>query len=241
MAEQPWIKRYAEGIAIGVIASMVFVGVGILADRHSPFFRPLFYALVAAFMAAICSIAVIILRRAPRSRVVPSPKNIESCVRAWLDNHKIAVKNDPHQDSYFRLRITLDGGEHLTVLRSKLDYPDYVQILADLGMRGEDKRVLELFSENEKNEILFDLKLELARAKVGYSGLVDPPENFQVFRRVPIYPTLTEFAFVSMIGDVEAGIHLVFIVWLKAKLKRDELIGTARPASAVPKLEPPVA
>jgi hypothetical protein len=129
----------------------------------------------------------------------------------------------------------------MTIIRSKSDYKEYVQILADLGFRGDDKKLLDQFTEDEITEILLDIKMALAQAKVGYSGLVHPPENFQVFRRVPIYPNLTEFAFISMIGDVEAAMHLVMLVFLKARFQKDKQLWRITPsASGTPMLEPPV-
>jgi hypothetical protein len=243
MADLPWYKRYGEGIMIGVLASAVFAVISILADRRSSWFSPIFYGLIASVTVAMVCVAVLLLRRVPRARLVPSEKNIESFIRTWLDNCKVTVKNDPCVDAYFRLRITLDGGEYLTIIRSKSDYPGYVQIVADLGVRGDDQKLLDQFTEDEITGILLDIKMALAQAKVGYSGLIHPPENFHLFRRVPIYPSLTEFAFVSMIGDVEAATHLVKIVFLKTRLKKDKQLRLVTPLSAsdIPKLEPPIA
>jgi hypothetical protein len=156
-------------------------------------------------------------RNMPPKRVMPNLENIESCVRLWLDNYKVSVKNDPSPENHFRLRITLDAGHVITVLRSKTEYPEYVQILTDLGIRGENKKLIDQFSAQEKTQILLDIKIELARAKIGYAGLVDPPEYFHLFRRIPIHPNLTEHAFMSTVGELEAATNLVLMVFLKAQ------------------------
>ena len=206
----------------GLIVCVIWGGVAYLAHIASPWFWPIFYGLVAAALALLCCLGFLVVRRTPRPKVIPSTKNIESCVRLWLDNHKIAVKNDPYPDGHFRFRITLDGGAALTVLRSRTEQPDYVHISCDLGMRGEDIKLLKQFTDDEMTEMLLDIKRELARARVGYSGLVYPPENFMIVRNVPIYPTLSEFAFMSMIFDVEAAMNLVGNVFLRMRWRKEQ-------------------
>jgi hypothetical protein len=238
MSEPHWTKRYAEEIVIGLLVCVIWAGVAWLFHEGYSWALPVFYGLVAACLALVAYFGFSLTRRIPRSRVQPSLKNIEGCVRTWLDNHKVMVKNDPHSDCYFRFVITLDSGCVLVVLRSKLDYQEYVQILCDLGIRGNDQQLLEQFSEKEKTNILFDIKADLARARVGYSGLIDPPANFQCFQRVPIYPTLTEFIFMSMVGNLEAARNLVAIAFLRARA--DKLESTTPPlASNAPTLLPP--
>jgi hypothetical protein len=176
---------------------------------------------MAASLVLIASFLFLLLKRSPHTKIIPSSKNIESCVRTWLDNQKIAVKNDPYPEGYFRFRITLDGGSTLTVLRSRSEQPDYVHITCDLGTRGDDLNLLRQFTDDEMTEMLLDIKRELARARVGYSGLVNPPENFMIVRHVPIYPTLSEFAFMSMIYDVEAAVNLVGNVFLRMRWRKE--------------------
>ena len=188
-----------------------------LAQAASPFLMPFLLGIAAFCAVVVAGAAVVFLSRLPERRKIPGKKNIESCVRMWLDNHSIAVKNDPSPESYFRFRITLDDGKLLTVLRMRDQSEDYVQILADLGVRGDDKKLLEEFSEDEIGQILWDVKVELARAQMGYTGLANPPENFVIFRRVPIHHNLTEFFFVGTINSVEAAMNLVGLMYLKTR------------------------
>jgi hypothetical protein len=246
MEEPNVFKRYREGIVIGVLACIAFAGISILADFHSPLFWPLFYALIAAGIVAISGIAIVLLKRVPRPLVLITERNIESCIRSWLDTHRVMVKNDPCSDAYFRLRIVIND-KHMTIIRSKSEYQEYVEIVANLGMGGEnDRKIRDKFSNDEFTDMLVDMKVFLAQAKVGYSGLIDPPENFQVFRRVPIYPNLTEFAFMSMVNDVEAAMNLVGMIFLKHHIQADKRLQGAAPSLLVSDadtatLEPPTA
>ena len=180
MAEQTWIQRYREGIIIGLIASAAWGGVTFLAHIESVWTKPILLGACAATLVLLMTASLKVLTRLPARRLVPSTRNIESCVRQWLDNYKIAVKNDPSPESFFRLRITLDAGHQMTILRFRQEYSDYIQILCDLGIRGDNKKLLEQFTEKEIQQILFEMKMELARARVGYSGLVYPPRELSI-------------------------------------------------------------
>jgi hypothetical protein len=150
-------------------------------------------------------------------RIQPNSENIEVCVHSWLNNHRFAIKNDTTSDSYFRYRITFDNGKQMVVARMRDESKDYVQILADLGFRGDNKKLLEEFTQEEVDQLFWDTRVELARAQVGYGGLDNPPDNFYISRRVPIHHNLTEFAFMSMVGSVEAAMNLVLLMYQKTK------------------------
>src|ERR1035437_8268085 len=108
MSEQKWHQRYAEGIVIGVLTACILTLIGYLNHISSTWFWPLFYGLIASSLFLIVCFLFLLLKRVPRRQVIPSSKNIESCVRSWLANHKVAVKHDPYPEGYFRFRVTLD-------------------------------------------------------------------------------------------------------------------------------------
>jgi hypothetical protein len=56
--------------------------------------------------------------------------------------------------------------------------------------------------------------LQLARAKVTYSGLELPITTVAIIKRIPITDSLTEDAFIDKLEDVEAAMHTIAIVWL---------------------------
>lgn len=218
-----WGKSLGQNLLFAVLVALIpGAAVTWLAHVQSLWAVPALEGLGAMLLASGSFVAIRASRTLPPRRLMPNSENIESCIRLWLDSHKFSVKNDPSPESYFRLRIKLDSGVNLTVLRMKNEHPDYIQILCDMGIRGEDKKVLESFSEAEAEQIIFDIRLELARAAIGYSGLVNPPENFMMFRRLPIHHNLTEFIFIGTIGEVEAAHNLVILMFLKTKQQAEQ-------------------
>ena len=61
--------------------------------------------------------------------------------------------------------------------------------------------------------MMLNLVLELARRNVGYSGAPLPPQDFYIFKRVPITASLTEHDFINALNEVESAAHAVGIVF----------------------------
>jgi hypothetical protein len=232
-----------ELLILGLIPAGV---VAYLEHIKSVWAEPVLYGMGAGLMCSGIWVAIRAGAYLPPRSIRPNTKNIEACVRSWLDTHRVGIKNDPSPESYFRFRITFDSGKVMTVVRMR-DQPDYVQILADMSLRGDDKKLLEQLNEEEIGQILWDVRVELARAQVGYVGLIYPPENFIISRRIPIHHNLTEFIFISMLGSVEAAMNLIGLMFFKTKSEADRRKGasparsTPQLVSGTPKLEPPIA
>jgi len=238
-----WGKSIGQGILATIIVALIPGAiVTYLAHIQSVWTVPVLEGLGAALMCAGIVIMVRAWGHLPPIRTRPNATNIESCIHSWLDNERVSVKNDPSPESYFRLRIILNE-KTMTIVRMRGEFEDYVQILADLGTHG-DSKWLQQFNDDEIAQMIWDVKVELARAQVGYAGLVNPPDKFTLFRRVPIHHNLTEFIFMSMIGSVEAAMNLVglMVIKTKAEVDRRQLTAPAPPKpldSDIPTLEPP--
>ncbi len=231
-----WARSISQNIVAALLWSLIPGAVlTYLAHIGSEWANPALIGLAAAFFATGICVVLMAASHLPRKRVEPDSSNIETCIRTWLDNYKIAVKTDPIPGAYFRFRITLDSGMHMTVIRSKTEYVDYVQVLCDMGLRGEQESLFELFSSEERADLILDIKLELARAGVSFGGLSDPPKDFHLFRRIPIHHNLSEYIFMSAVGEVEAASLLVAVVFQKAKQKVDTTQTARKTADAVRK------
>ena len=69
--------------------------------------------------------------------------------------------------------------------------------------------VLEVLPAEVLMRMRDEIRLELARAKVGYSGIKIPLENFAIFKRIPINDALTEDSFIAKLEEVEAALNAV--------------------------------
>lgn len=219
MAELSFMRRNSEAIVTGLAVAGI-VGVGTyLYGKYPTLLAPFAYCLVCGVGVLVACVAVIALKRIPKRLPCPSGDNIEDYVRTWLDKYGFTVTRDPSTPTYFRYRVKLPApdNEQLTIFRMRNETPEYIQVYTDLGLKGEDGvRILSQFTNEEINNVIYEIKMELARAKVGYSGLVIPPTDFKIFRRVLIHSGLKETDFFSAIMDVEAAIHTVSLLYVRA-------------------------
>lgn len=219
MAELSFLRRNIEAIMTGLVTTAITGGAVALYGEYPTLLAPFAYCVACGAATLIGCIAVMILRRIPNPLPCPDQKNIEGYVRKWLDSYGLTVTRDPSEATCFRFRVQLPppDKENLTVFQMRNETPEYVLIYADMGLKGEvGEQILNTFTQREINQIIYDIKLELARAKVGYSGLCVPPTDFQIFRRLLIHPGLKESDFFSAIGEVEAAMHIVVLIYQRA-------------------------
>jgi hypothetical protein len=218
MGELRWYQRWAEAIVTGLVAAALAAGGTYLYEKHPTLLAPFTYGLVCVMAGIVSCAASFALKRIPKPQPKPNLENIEKYVRDWLDRYGLTVRNDPADGIAFRYRVVLPApdSENLTIFRMKVEEAQYIQVYADLSVTEEQgKHLLADFTRKQLGDALFDLKLELARVRIGYSGLTIPPLDFKVFRKVYIHAELRETEFYSAIHEVEAAIHLVNVVYLR--------------------------
>lgn len=185
---------------------------------------PVLMALCATALAMIILLAMDAIRRLPPRRVIPSVNNIETCVRMWLDNFRYAVQNAPIPITHFRFIVTVDSGTKMIVVRLREEFTDYLVIRSELDPSNEELKRIEEMTEDERTLIIMEIRLELARRNIGYSGLSLPIEDFGIFKRIPVRDSLTEHEFIAALDEVEAAVHIVGIVFSIALTRRAQMM-----------------
>lgn len=211
-------RRWAEGTLQSVLASLLIglipgAVITYLFRMQSSWTSPIFMGMCATAVTMVILLAVDAIRRLPPRRVIPNLKNIESCVRDWLNNFQYSVKRSPVETTYFRYLVTVESGTKMLVGRTKNEFQDYIQIRCDLCPTVEDMAHFNSLSDIEKAVLVGNIRLELARRSVGYQNLSIPADNFFISKRIPIRETLTEHEFMAAIDEVEAAAHSVGFVF----------------------------
>jgi hypothetical protein len=212
-------RRWIEGILQGALATVLLAllplaAVTYLARIRSEWTAPILLGLSAGALVSVIFAAINATRRLPPQRVVPDLENVEVLVRLWLNNFRIGVKNDPIPETYFRVSATMDGGARMIVGRPRGEFNGYILIRSDITATPDEVRVMEALGEEKVNQILLEIKLELARAKVGYGNLVFPVTNFYILKRMPINEHLSEDVLIAKMEEVEAALLAVAAVFL---------------------------
>jgi hypothetical protein len=208
-----WTEGTLESVLAAILIALIPGGVvTYLARIKSAWTGPILHGLSAVALTVFIILAIDAIRRLPPKHLIPNFKNIETCVRTWLDRFRVTVKNDPVPTAYFRLLATVDSGTKMHIGRPR-EMGEYVVIRANLAPGQNDLELLEALPKEECNTMMLNLLLELARRNVGYSGLVLPAQDFHIFKRVPITASLTEHEFVNALQEVESAAHAVGIVF----------------------------
>jgi hypothetical protein len=221
-------KRWAENTGASILAVVIIalIPAGIMTHLlriQSGWSGPLFGGLGTFMLAAITLLALDAIRRLPPRRVIPNVKNIESCVRDWLNNFQYSVKKSPIETAYFRYLVTVDSGTKMLIGRTKGDFQDYVQIRSDMAPSDSDMAQFDILSDIEKAVLVGNIRLELARRHVGYQNLKIPSDEFFISKRIPIRETLAEHEFIAAIDEVEAAAHAVGLVFAIGIVKAGKL------------------
>ncbi len=96
--------------------------------------------------------------------------------------------------------------------RVKDEWPDYLIFRAEIAVSEDDKAILADFTEDERVSALLSLKLELARAGVGYSGLTAIDSGLNIFTKIPINHALSEDQLIESIWKLEAVVNQVYLI-----------------------------
>jgi hypothetical protein len=108
----------------------------------------------------------------------------------------------------------MDSGTAMTVFRPRGELNGYIFIRTDINPTADDMRMIEGLSEPVVKQLILDIRMELARFRVGYSALAVPIRPFNVFKRIPINENLTDHTLVGALEEVEAALSAVAITYL---------------------------
>ena len=210
-------------------AAVVVAAVTYLSHIASVWTWPLIHGGLAGLLFLCILLAAKAIRNLPPSGDRITTDNIEQKVRHWLDRSNLTVQRAPQAETHFRFLISTDGGKKVVLGRLKNDWSDYLNFRADLGPTEDEIKTLASLSEDQKTDALLALKLELARAQVGYSGLVSLDSGFAIFKRLPISHSMSEDEFIDVIWELEAVLNRIHLIGAIAVQKNTRKEGTDAP------------
>ena len=170
-------------------------------------------------MVWLCGGVLIAVSRIPQMRTKVTAANIEQTVRDWLDKAGCSVKRDDVPETFFRFTATLLGGTIILIGRARAGLSDHVIIRGDIVNENTIPKEFAAAPLADQERLIELIKLELARARVGYAGLGFPiSQQFSISKSVRITDSLKEEDFMRALWDVEAALHAVLSIyrmWLK--------------------------
>lgn len=207
-----WLAALFDSLVASAVWSSL-AGVAMIAlNRLGPSWtHSIIYGLLTSLLVFLILLTWRVLKILPPSSDRTTADNIEMKLRSWLDRTQLTVQNSPTPETLFRLIVTTDAGRKVIVGRPKEGKPDYLHFRAEITTTEADRKELGLLSEGERNQLMNELKLELARARVGYSGLTSL-DGLVIFKSIPITHSLGEHEVILSIWEMEAVLNEVFTI-----------------------------
>ena len=140
---------------------------------------------------AINQFAVFQERRS-RGFATQSNEKIEETIRNWLDDPVFKFQRKVDPNCLFRFIITDEPGRPITISRSNLK-PMQLELATAITLSSEQREKYETLSLGEKQKIMHDVRIEMARYGISYTGIDTKLERITLSDTVLLDNSLTEF------------------------------------------------
>ena len=207
------IKRIWRDLLIGATATYLPVIVGGAAIllawlAHLPLYQLLLLTLFAVALVLWCINQVRIFRERRRHGIAElSGKEVDKTIRDWLDDPSFQFQRRMNAECLFQFVVTDKQGRPITVSRPK-SKPSQLALSTAITLGDEDRQKYETLSDNEEKRIIHNLRIEMARYGIGYSGINRGLERVVLTEVVLLDNALTEFHLRQRIFYVGGGFAL---------------------------------
>ena len=194
----------AAGIGIGALI------VAYLKKNHPEWAAVALYGLSALSLLTVSLWAFKSISILPKEIPQVTPNNVEEHIGKWLDRYELGRRKTSHPDTYFTYEITLRNGTPIILTRPKSEHGDYINLQAGLEVTPEQKAVLARVKSGQRDQLLHEFYLEMARTRV--NGWLVPPDKIEkivLSRRFPITSSLTEESFIGRIDEISFAMNIV--------------------------------
>ena len=215
-------SAWPEGLAINLFSNFVsfIVGCGVAYLEHegSKWVPPLIFGALAWLLTMGIWVVARVFKNVPVRRMRITDNNLQEVLRNWLDDIGLKVQSAKEDAAEFIFIVTTDGGSVISILRHKTAFPEYLTFRADFKNEVQSSE-FSTFTVAEKAEARLAVKLELARAVMGYVS-ADVLCEFTLFKRIPISPSLSIEEVSRTLWEVEAALTSVFVTGAMMLLKK---------------------
>ncbi len=195
-----WIKRLFTDYLAGWLLVITPLFVGFLAWIQSLPYYVIALATLFAFGAIFWGINQFHVFRERRRKGLSSrsDKEIEDVIRNWLDDpgYKFQRKdiNDPlfHNDRLFHFEVEDEWGRVISIARPRAK-PTRLDLASAVFLSSEHKKMYEELNPDDKNNLVHNLRVEMARIGVLFKGIETSLNRVDIGDSVSLDDNLTEF------------------------------------------------
>jgi hypothetical protein len=190
-----------------VIALAVGTGLTFLKVYWPNIASPVLYGLAGITCFAVISFTI--TGRALLSKQQPqtTPENVETNMRAWIDNFGLASQKQTNNAAHFIFTVTMNNGNPVGIFRPKVR-DRYVSFQSQITVAPEHQAQLDAMSRPQQEKVTKEITLEFVRANLGYVIDGTPIRNMTIIKSALISAALTEDVFVGFLDQMDSAINL---------------------------------
>lgn len=196
-------------VAEGIVAALVGGGVLVwLRKRASPWLVPICWGLGGFFVILGCFGALrIIATPLPHQIDAITTENVEAHLVQWIDAFHFSRQKLPDaSDRYFTYVVTTESGGRTSVIRSRLaPFDHYLIMQTGITVDQENATRLHELSQRNSDLLIRDLRIEMARFKIGFMNIQLPLTTITLEKQLPITTDISEASFVQALDDVDSA------------------------------------
>lgn len=142
-----------------------------------------------------------------------SPDQIKERVRGWLMEDGWSLRQETPDRSLWAF-VAEDQFGRKIVVGQRASREDEVVIQGAINISDDTTDRIGRLTEDERNNLLWDLRFELVRTNLEFSGIDIPLKRIEVVERI-FLDGLTKDCFLQRASEVRKGVLIV--IWMLAK------------------------
>ncbi len=141
------------------------------------------------------------------------PKQIKERIQTWLMEDGWSLRQETPEQSLWAFVAEDEFGRKI-VVGQRAGKEDEVVIQGAVNIGDDTTDRIGRLSEDERNNLLWDLRFELVRTNLEFSGISLPLKRVEVIERL-FFDALTKDSFLQRASEVRKGVLIV--IWVLAR------------------------
>lgn len=211
-----WIKKKLSDLWMEILGGLILLGLGTGATIWAIVldWGPVIILIASAFVVlGIFTVNQLYIVKQRSRRGLPTNNNkIRSRIREWLDSEHYKVQSVTLQGEHFRFTAEDNIGRQVIVARPKGELEDFIIIGGSWKIPPEYHDRFDNMSEDIKQAMLEELKMELLRLKVDYQIGALPLRQVGVESRIACDETTSRLQFLQLFGTIKYANVLITVI-----------------------------
>lgn len=140
-----------------------------------------------------------------------SNEKIQNTLMEWLDKEGWSTKSQQRPEMLFQIRAE-DSFNRVIIIARLVDKDKFIVIGGVWNFDENNKTILDKLSDQDRAEMISELRIEVARFGLEYSGLKLPLNRFSIETRLPCDETITRELFTKKVVTIRNTYIIINVI-----------------------------